>query len=125
MNQTYRAAVAAWLDRHWEEILTDIETLVRIPSVAVYNDPDTPFGNECRQALETALLLAQKYGFETENYENQCGSIVRPRIRVNNHLAQLLFHIPLHGARGRFSGQISDNSPQNRPPARFLTTPRY
>ncbi len=82
MNQTYRAAVAAWLDRHWEEILTDIETLVRIPSVAVYNDPDTPFGNECRQALETALLLAQKYGFETENYENQCGSIT---LRPSDH----------------------------------------
>lgn len=79
MDREIRQKLSAWLDAHWDALLEDLKTLVRIPSVARYDDPDTPYGPDCKKALDTALELGEKYGFTTENYENRCGSMsLRP-----------------------------------------------
>lgn len=36
-----------WTDAHFDELLKDLTKLVRIPSVARYDDPRTPFGSDC------------------------------------------------------------------------------
>ena len=79
MNAEIYGKLETWLDAHWDALMEDIKTLVRIPSVSRYDDPETPFGPECLHALETALEMGKKYGFHTENYENRCGSMsLRP-----------------------------------------------
>jgi len=74
MDQNIRERLEAWIDAHFDELLADISALVAIPSVAGHGGPEAPYGEGCRRALDTALELAQRYGFETRNYENHCGS---------------------------------------------------
>lgn len=80
MDQAIRQRLEQWIDEHFDELLKDIERLVKCPSVAQLQDSeDAPFGSGCREALDTALALARSYGFETRNYENRCGSVsLRP-----------------------------------------------
>lgn len=74
MDQNIRAKLEAWIDAHFDELLADISALVAIPSVAGHGGEEAPYGEGCRRALDAALALAQRYGFETRNYENHCGS---------------------------------------------------
>lgn len=72
--------VSGWFDSHRDEMLGDLETLVRIPSVAQEDlSPDDknslPFGRPCREALDTALELGRKHGFAVENYNYYVGRI--------------------------------------------------
>lgn len=88
MEKEIRTRLEKWVEEHFEEMLEDLKTLVRIPSVATYDDPGTPFGPECLRALQTMLLLAEKYGFETRNYDNMCGSATRrPGKNAGNEIA--------------------------------------
>ena len=74
MDQNIRERLEAWIDAHFDELLADISALVAIPSVAGHGGQEAPYGEGCRRALDAALELAQRYGFETRNYENHCGS---------------------------------------------------
>lgn len=71
--------VARFLERYRVEFLEDIQNLIRIPSVS---KPDKygeyPFGKECARVLDIALAKAKELGFETENHEYYCGSILMP-----------------------------------------------
>lgn len=80
MDQTIRQKLEQWIDEHFDDLLRDISELISCPSVAQEQDSaDAPFGQGCRDALDAALALAQRYGFETCNYENHCGSVsLRP-----------------------------------------------
>ena len=80
MDQTICQRVEQWIDAHFDQLLQDICTLVSVPSVSKEQDcTEAPFGEGCRRALDTALGLAEEYGFETANYENRCGSVtLRP-----------------------------------------------
>lgn len=63
---------------HRQEFIDDISEVCRIRSVSIMNkqDPEKPFGAACRQMLDKALEMSGRYGFETRNYDNFCGSAV-------------------------------------------------
>lgn len=66
-----------WIAEHESELVEDICTLVRIPSVSVTcDDPEAPFGRPCRECLDETLRLGERMGFEAINHENYCGSLL-------------------------------------------------
>ena len=73
MNTDIKKRLEKWIDGHFDEMLSDIAELVRIPSVATYDDPGTPYGADCLRALHEMLALAERYGFETQNCDDRCG----------------------------------------------------
>lgn len=70
MNQVEQS-VAEYVDEVWEDVVADIEQLVSYPSVAVSADaePGAPFGRPVRDALDCALGIAQKLGYQTSDDE--------------------------------------------------------
>lgn len=70
--------VDQWAADHRQEFIDDISEVCRIRSVSIMNkqDPEKPFGAACRQMLDKALEMSSRYGFETRNYDNFCGSAV-------------------------------------------------
>lgn len=79
MNQQYAAQLSDWLDSHFDRLTEDLKKMIRIPSVARYDDPDTPYGPACTEALDTFLKLAESYGFAAENVNGRCGTVsLRP-----------------------------------------------
>ena len=68
MNQVEQR-VTEYVDEVWEDAVADIEQLVSYPSVAVSADaePGAPFGRPVRDALDCALGIAQKLGYQTSD----------------------------------------------------------
>jgi len=67
----------AWIEAHKEEFITDLQGLVRVPSVsrADLAQEGAPFGPDCRKMLDYALEWGQKYDFRTFDHEGYAGSI--------------------------------------------------
>ncbi len=90
MDKQLYGQLSAWLDEHFAELIADLSSLVAIPSVAVYDDPDTPYGKGCRDALHHMLALGERYGFTATSYGDRYGMLsLRNReenIAVWNHL---------------------------------------
>ena len=64
-----------YLDEHWEDIVADIDRLVRIPS---FEDLDAaaegaPYGPGLRKALDAALAMARDMGFEVHDDAGHVG----------------------------------------------------
>ena len=74
MNQVEQS-VAEYVDEVWEDVVADIEQLVSYPSVAVAADaePGAPFGRPVRDALDCALGIAQKLGYQTSDDDGYVG----------------------------------------------------
>ena len=74
MNKVEQS-VAEYVDEVWEDVVADIEQLVSYPSVAVAADaePSAPFGRPVRDALDCALGIAQKLGYQTSDDEGYVG----------------------------------------------------
>ena len=74
MNQVEQS-VAEYVDEVWEDVVADIERLVSYPSVAVSAnaEPGAPFGRPVRDALDCALGIAQKLGYQTSDDEGYVG----------------------------------------------------
>ena len=90
------------IDEHFDALLQDVEKLVAVPSVSqVTESEETPFGEGCRKALDTALAMAKGYGFETRNYENRCGSV---SLRPAKEEIAFWGHFPDAGASGTTAG---------------------
>lgn len=67
--------IQEYLDAHWEEVVADIDALVRVPS---FEDRSAaaegaPYGPGPRAALSAALDLAKRMGFETHDDEGYVG----------------------------------------------------
>lgn len=67
-----------WFDAHRAEFIEDLCRLVRIRSVSERDEGGYPFGTGCARALHHILARAQEMGFQTENDEDYCGSILLP-----------------------------------------------
>lgn len=65
-----------WFDAHRTEFIADICALVRIKSVSCYGMDGYPFGKGCAVALHHILTRAEEMGFQAENDEDYCGSIL-------------------------------------------------
>lgn len=66
-----------YLDEHWEDIVSDIAELVRIPSTedlgAADPSANAPFGPGPRAALDAALAMAERMGFATHDVDGYLG----------------------------------------------------
>lgn len=58
------------------QAISDLEEIIKIPSVAGSPDGIYPYGRECANALDKAASLAQKYGFRVENHNYHCMSVI-------------------------------------------------
>ena len=86
------ARAEEWIAAHREELIREVQMIVRIPSVS---RPDLaaagePFGPECRQALEHMLSRGEAFGFRTRNLDGYAGTISLgkddPAIGIIGHL---------------------------------------
>ena len=65
-----------YIDSLKEDIIKETCNLINIASVSEETqNPDLPFGEGCKKALDYALDLGQKLGFKTKNVDNYCGYI--------------------------------------------------
>lgn len=67
--------INAYFEREKENMLSDLGSLIRIPSVRGEKTDDAPFGVEPKKALEKMLNIAKNYGFSTVNVDNYAGEI--------------------------------------------------
>lgn len=67
--------VHQWMEAHKENMIHDIQRIVRIPSISKPEEEIKPFGAACRQAMDEMLQIGREHGFYTENYEYYVGSI--------------------------------------------------
>ena len=67
--------IDAYLDERWEQVVADIDSLVRIPSTEdlAAAQPGAPFGPGPRAALDAALALAAREGLAAHNCEGYIG----------------------------------------------------
>lgn len=76
MSNPERKHIEQWVELERENILKDVQQLVRINSVREYSDtPDYPYGKGIAQALDFMLRRGEELGFKTENLQNHCGTI--------------------------------------------------
>lgn len=68
-REELNAKVELWFKEHRNEMVEDLKTLVRCPSVSNPASDVKPFGPGCRQAVDTMMELAEKHGFTMENYD--------------------------------------------------------
>ena len=68
-------SVDAYVDAVWEDVVADIADLVSHPSVAdaAQGVPGAPFGPEVRGALDCALGIARKLGYQTSDDDGYVG----------------------------------------------------
>ena len=57
-----------------EEIIQNLERLVRYPSIYA-EEENTPFGIQNKKCLEEALKIGERYGLKTKNLDDYCGYI--------------------------------------------------
>ncbi len=62
-----------WLQEHQDEILKDLQGLLRIPSVEGNPEPLAPFGKAVREALDYVLDLGRRWGFRTKDVDGYAG----------------------------------------------------
>ena len=75
MSELLERGVDAYVDEVWDDVLEDIAELVSHPSVADGSaaEPDAPFGPDARAALDCALGIADRLGYETSCDEGYIG----------------------------------------------------
>ena len=77
--------VYEWLTSHREEFLSDLKSLIEIPSVEGKASDGMPYGEDCAKALDTMLSLCQRYGLKTKNFDYLC-----VLIRINMKVAVIM-----------------------------------
>ena len=64
------------IENYKNDIINTTCELINIPSVSTETEnPDMPFGKDCKQALDYILNLGKELGFRTKNVDNYCGYI--------------------------------------------------
>lgn len=82
-----------YIREHREEILEDLKSLVRIPSVSREGEGGKPFGSECARALKLALEMAAKRGFYTNNHDDWYGTAFYAAKRAGESLIGIFSHL--------------------------------
>lgn len=70
--------IQAWMQGQESQLIRELSSLVSIRSVSEAQEGPHPYGEGCAEVLDTALALAQEYGFATQNHEYYCGSVLLP-----------------------------------------------
>lgn len=79
--------------KYKQEIIKEIQELVKIPSVLGKEEIDAPFGTGPKEALEYILNLGSKLGFKSRNFNNYIGDISFSPISETNETLGILGHI--------------------------------
>lgn len=65
-----------YIDNLKNDIVKETCNLINIPSISEENpNPDMPFGQSAKKALDYVLDLGERLGFRTKNIDNYCGYI--------------------------------------------------
>ena len=75
MDAELEKDIDSYIEGNWDAILADIASLVEVPSVADYEAaaPGAPFGPAAREALDRALNIAARLGYEVSDDEGYVG----------------------------------------------------
>ena len=75
MQETLQQEIDAYLEKHWEDVVSDIDALVRIQSVEQLDAtaPGAPYGPGPRAALSEALAIAERMGLDAHDCEGHIG----------------------------------------------------
>jgi len=67
--------IDAYRDAHWDDVLSDIESLVEVASVEDLDaaTPGAPYGPGPREALDRALAIAERMGLQAHDCEGHIG----------------------------------------------------
>lgn len=68
----YKKEVDNWVDAHIDQMLEDLKTLVRIPSIRGEAKEGMPYGEMPAKAVCAMQKLMEQYGLHATNYENYC-----------------------------------------------------
>lgn len=63
----------ACIEAHKEEMIRDLQALIRIPSVYQADGSGCPYGRPVQDCLEQMLALAEGIGFAAVNMDNHLG----------------------------------------------------
>ena len=66
--------IFSYLDSHFEDMVNDLERLIRIPSVMSEPSPGAPFGEQPAAALSEMLDICREAGLSVRNIENYIGT---------------------------------------------------
>ncbi|MEA5011349.1 MAG: Sapep family Mn(2+)-dependent dipeptidase [Angelakisella sp.] len=66
--------IEQYIKDHHREIVEDLKTLVRIPSISREGEGGFPFGPNCAKVLDKAVEMAKNHGLESENHGNWYGT---------------------------------------------------
>jgi succinyl-diaminopimelate desuccinylase len=72
-SRSSRAVINAAIEKNADLLVSSVQELVRIKSVAGDPLPDAPFGRGPADALQKTLALAEDLGFRTKNLDNYIG----------------------------------------------------
>lgn len=75
MDKRFTEDLNTWIAAEQEAMIADLTRLVRIQSVSTDPSGQFPFGEGPAKALDEALAIGNRMGFETENYDYYAGSI--------------------------------------------------
>lgn len=95
-----------------EEIIENLQNLIKIPSTYEKSlNPNEPFGENTKKALDYILNLGQKLGFSTKNIDGYCGYI---EFGNGNELIGIIGHLDVvpegeNWTYPPFDGKIVDN----------------
>lgn len=68
--------IEEYVEKNKNNIINTVSDLISFKSVSTETgNPNMPFGEECKKALEYALDLGNKMGFRTKNVDGYCGYI--------------------------------------------------
>lgn len=85
------ARIDAWIEEKWEQIVSEIEALVNIPSQEDLDHagPGMPFGPGPRRALDAGLNLCRRLGMVAENHEGYVGTADYPGADDSKKICQI------------------------------------
>lgn len=106
--------VNKYIDDNKQNIIESIMKCVNFESVSIKgNNPEAPFGEECKKVLEYVLNLGKEMGFRTKNIDGYCGYIEfgegEEMLGIIGHLDVVPAHIEDGWKSNPFKAEVRDN----------------
>ena len=106
--------VNEYIENNKQNIIDSIINCVSFESVSMKgNDPEAPFGEECKKVLDFVLNLGNEMGFKTKNIDGYCGYIEfgegEEMLGIIGHLDVVPAHIEDGWTSSPFKAEVRDN----------------
>lgn len=105
VDQIRNEQIEKYLASQRDNIVEDLFTLARIPSVRGEAAPDKPYGEEVARALDAALAQCEREGMQTENLGYRCGSALWRAEGAGEKELALVAHLDVVPAGDGWSGK--------------------